>query len=34
VEVRDRPMPMSGAGQIRKRELRLPLWEGTERWVN
>ncbi len=34
VEVRDAPMPMSGAGKILKRELRLPFWEGKERRVN
>jgi long-chain acyl-CoA synthetase len=34
VEVRETPMPMSGAGKILKRELRLPFWEGKERRVN
>jgi len=34
VEVRDAPMPMSGAGKILKRELRRPFWEGHERRVN
>jgi long-chain acyl-CoA synthetase len=34
VEIRDMPMPMSGAGKILKRELRLPFWEGKERRVN
>jgi long-chain acyl-CoA synthetase len=34
VEVRDAPMPMSGAGKILKRELRRPFWEGKERRVN
>jgi long-chain acyl-CoA synthetase len=34
VAVRDTPMPMSGAGKILKRELRLPFWEGKERRVN
>ena len=29
-----RPMPMSGAGKILKRELRLPFWKGKERRVN
>jgi long-chain acyl-CoA synthetase len=34
VEVREVPMPMSGAGKILKRELRQPFWEGKERRVN
>ena len=34
VEVRNAPMPMSGAGKILKRELRRPFWEGHERRVN
>ena len=34
VEVRNAPMPMSGAGKILKRELRRPFWEGLERRVN
>ena len=34
VEVRDTPMPMSGAGKILKRELRLPFWDGKDRRVN
>jgi long-chain acyl-CoA synthetase len=34
VEVRDAPMPMSGAGKILKRELRRPFWQGKERRVN
>ncbi len=34
VEVRDTPLPLSGAGKILKRELRKPFWEGRERRVN
>ncbi len=34
VDVRETPMPMSGAGKILKRELRLPFWQGKERRVN
>jgi long-chain acyl-CoA synthetase len=34
VEVRETPMPMSGAGKILKRELRAPFWEGMERRVH
>jgi long-chain acyl-CoA synthetase len=34
VDVRETPMPMSGAGKILKRELRLPFWEGRERRVS
>jgi long-chain acyl-CoA synthetase len=34
VEVRDSPMPMSGAGKILKRDLRAPFWEGKARRVN
>ena len=28
VDVRDAPLPLSGAGKILKRELRRPFWEG------
>jgi long-chain acyl-CoA synthetase len=34
VEVRDTPMPMSGAGKILKRDLRAPFWKGKERRVH
>ena len=27
VEVRDEPLPLSGAGKVLKRELRRPFWE-------
>jgi len=27
VDVRDEPLPLSGAGKILKRELRKPFWE-------
>ena len=34
VEVRDSPLPLSGAGKILKRELRKPFWHGQERRVS
>ena len=34
VEIRDEPLPMSGAGKILKRDLRKPYWEGRDRRVN
>jgi long-chain acyl-CoA synthetase len=34
VEVRDKPMPMSGAGKILKGELRLLFWASKDRRVN
>ena len=34
VEVRETPLPLSGAGKILKRELRKPFWEGKGRRVN
>jgi long-chain acyl-CoA synthetase len=34
VQVRDTPMPMSGAGKILKRDLRIPFWQGKERRVS
>jgi long-chain acyl-CoA synthetase len=34
VELRDEPLPKSGAGKILKRELREPHWEGLERRVS
>lgn len=34
VQVRDTPMPMSGAGKILKRDLRAPFWKGKDRRVN
>jgi long-chain acyl-CoA synthetase len=34
IQVRDMPMPMSGAGKILKRDLRAPFWQGKERRVN
>jgi long-chain acyl-CoA synthetase len=34
IQVRDTPMPMSGAGKILKRDLRSPFWAGKERRVN
>jgi long-chain acyl-CoA synthetase len=34
VEIRETPLPLSGAGKILKRELRKPFWEGRERRVN
>ncbi len=34
VEIRETPLPLSGAGKILKRELRKPFWEGQERRVH
>jgi len=34
VELRDEPLPKSGAGKILKRDLRAPYWKGKERAVN
>ncbi len=34
VELRDTPLPLSGAGKILKRELREPFWKGYEKRVN
>jgi long-chain acyl-CoA synthetase len=34
VDIRAAPMPMSGAGKILKRELRVPYWEGHNKQVN
>jgi long-chain acyl-CoA synthetase len=34
VEIRETPLPLSGAGKILKRELRKPFWEGHERHVS
>jgi len=34
VEVRDEPLPLSGAGKILKRELRKPFWENRQRMVS
>ncbi|HUB10637.1 MAG TPA: long-chain fatty acid--CoA ligase [Acetobacteraceae bacterium] len=34
VEVRDRPLPLSGAGKVLKTELRVPFWAGYEKRVN
>ena len=34
INVRDEPLPKSGAGKILKRELRAPFWEGKDRSVN
>jgi long-chain acyl-CoA synthetase len=34
VDIRAEPLPMSGAGKILKRELRIPFWEGKSRGVN
>jgi long-chain acyl-CoA synthetase len=31
IEIRETPLPLSGAGKILKRELRRPFWEGRER---
>jgi long-chain acyl-CoA synthetase len=34
VEIRDEPLPLSGAGKILKRELRRPHWENRQRMVS
>lgn len=34
VELRDAPLPLSGAMKVLKRELRAPYWEGRDRAVN
>lgn len=34
VDIREEPLPLSGAGKILKTELRRPFWEGRERRVN
>jgi long-chain acyl-CoA synthetase len=34
VEITDKPLPLSGAGKILKRELRKPFWENRERRVS
>lgn len=33
VEVRDMPLPLSGAGKVLKRDLRAPYWEGYDRRI-
>jgi long-chain acyl-CoA synthetase len=34
IELRDEPLPKSGAGKLLKRELRAPYWEGRESMVS
>ena len=34
VELRDTPLPLSGAGKVLKRELREPHWKGFTKAVN
>jgi long-chain acyl-CoA synthetase len=34
VDIRDTPLPLSGAGKVLKRELREPYWQGFTRGVN
>jgi long-chain acyl-CoA synthetase len=34
IELRDEPLPKSGAGKLLKRELRAPFWEGRESMVS
>jgi long-chain acyl-CoA synthetase len=34
IELRDEPLPKSGAGKVLKRELRAPHWEGRESMVS
>jgi long-chain acyl-CoA synthetase len=33
VDLRDEPLPLSGAGKILKTELRKPFWEGKDHQV-
>jgi long-chain acyl-CoA synthetase len=34
VEIREAPLPLSGAGKVLKTELRKRFWEGREKRVN
>jgi long-chain acyl-CoA synthetase len=34
IELRDEPLPKSGAGKVLKRELRAPYWQGRESMVS
>ena len=34
IDIREDPLPLSGAGKILKVELRRPFWEGRDRRVN
>ncbi len=34
VDIRDTPLPLSGAGKVLKRDLRAPYWEGRDRRVS
>ncbi len=34
IEIRDTPLPLSGAGKVLKRDLRAPFWDGRSRKVN
>ena len=34
LEIRDEPLPMSGAGKILKADLRRPFWQGREKRIN
>jgi len=34
IELRDDPLPKSGAGKVLKRELRAPFWAGRESMVS
>jgi long-chain acyl-CoA synthetase len=34
IELRDEPLPKSGAGKLLKRELRAPYWDGRESMVS
>ena len=34
IDLREEPLPLSGAGKILKTELRKPFWEGKEKRVN
>jgi acyl-CoA synthetase (AMP-forming)/AMP-acid ligase II len=34
IDIRDEPLPKTGAGKVLKRELRAPFWGGKDRSVN
>jgi long-chain acyl-CoA synthetase len=34
VEIRDEPLPLSGAMKVLKRDLRAPYWQGSERGIS
>jgi long-chain acyl-CoA synthetase len=34
IDIGEKPLPLSGAGKVLKRELRKPFWENRERRVS